>query len=285
MNSYIDLHLHTAFSDGTDTITELISNLKKSGINIFAVCDHDTVAGCSELLESVTEDMRFICGVELSARTEFKRCHILGMGIDIKNNEFLEIVAAAEKLRDDKLYSRLEHLKNVHNIIISSEDVMSLIEINSVGKPHIAKILVRDGYAANISEAIKNFLTFKGNNDRIDAEIAIKAIKAAGGIPVWAHPLGGEGEKRLTKDEFRKQLELLCDIGIEGLECYYSRYTSEEAKFLCEAACSSNLLISGGSDYHGSNKDIDLGQLSASGEIIDKSQLTVLSKLLNKAVL
>lgn len=279
MSSTVDLHLHTSYSDGTDSPKELIASLQKHGINIFAVCDHDTVAGAEAVMTIVPDNMKMICGVEFSCKTPFRRCHILGLGIDINNQLILDTIISAEKIRDDKLYSRLNHLRKEHNIILTPDDISDLARITSVGKPHIARILVRDGFAESIQDAIYKYLNFKGNNDRISAETAIHAIIDAGGIPVWAHPLGGEGERRLTGDEFEKQLNHLLESGIRGLECYYSRYSDAEIEFLISKCKAYGLLISGGSDYHGENKDIYPGQLSADNLEISCDFLTVLSKL------
>ena len=111
----------------------------------------------------------------------------------------------------------------------------------------------------------------------MDAIGAIKAIKAAGGVAVWAHPFGGVREKRLTQEQFREQLELLRNAGIDGLECYYSEYIMEEVEALCRAACEKGLRISGGSDYHGTGKPhLHLGMLNKEDTIIREEQLTVL---------
>ena len=113
---------------------------------------------------------------------------------------------------------------------------------------------------------------------RVDALRGIKAIKTAGGIAVWAHPLGGTGEKRLTEEKFREQLDLLCSVGLDGLECYYSEYTKEEIDMLCNAATQKGLKISGGSDYHGTGKKhLHLGMLNKEDEVITEQQLTILN--------
>lgn len=279
MSSTIDLHLHTAYSDGTESPEELIASLKRHGINTFAVCDHDTVAGVKAVSEIVPDDMRMICGIEFSCKTSFRRCHILGLGIDINDTLIHDAVIAAERIRDSKLYSRLDHLRNEHGIILNPNDVEELKHTTSVGKPHIARILVRDGYAESIKDAIDKYLTFKSGDDRIPAEIAVSAIIDAGGIPVWAHPLGGEGERRMTREDFAIQMDMLTDYGIRGLECYYSRYNKKESAFLIAECEKHGLLISGGSDYHGKNKNIIPGQLSADNLKISRDAITVLSEL------
>lgn len=279
MMSGVDLHIHTVYSDGTDTPETLINNLRKFNIHTFAVSDHDTVDGCRAFLSLAAENMRMICSVEFSCKTSFKKCHILGHGIDINHPAIIEAVNTGKKLRDDKLYTRLEHLKSRHGIVFSDSDIDSLKANNSVGKPHIARILVREKYADSINDAINKFLTFREINDKLDSQFAIDAIIAGGGIPIWAHPLGGEGEKRLANDEFERQLSLLVNSGIQGIECYYSRYCKDKIDFLKKAAAEYSLCISGGSDYHGSNKDINLGQLSCDGTTASITDLTVLNLL------
>jgi len=279
MNSGVDLHIHTVYSDGTDTPDALIKTLSNFNIGTFAISDHDTLDGCRAVLPLVPNDMKMFCSVEFSCKTEFKKCHILGLGIDIDHPSITDAVNAGKLLREAKLYSRLEHLKNAHRIVLSNEDIETLKAENSVGKPHIARILVRASYAESIDEAIKKYLTFRGNNDKLDAAFAINAIKSAGGIPIWAHPLGGEGEKRLSEEDYNYQLSLLMSAGISGLECYYSRYTKTDIDRLINTARKHGLLISGGSDYHGENKNISPGELNSDNSEIDLDNITVLSKL------
>ncbi|MGN1266860.1 MAG: hypothetical protein ACI4UH_02875, partial [Dorea sp.] len=116
----------------------------------------------------------------------------------------------------------------------------------------------------------------KVGKDRIDASVAIDAILRAEGIPVWAHPLGGEGEKRLTKEEFQIQFQELLSNGIKGLECYYSRYSQDDISFLVEQANAHGLLISGGSDYHGTNKpNLHIGKMSEDNMDVKEENLTL----------
>ena len=119
----------------------------------------------------------------------------------------------------------------------------------------------------------------KAGDTRFEIEEALFAIKDSGGIAIWAHPLGGEGEIHLTKEEFLPKLDTMVKFGIEGLECYYSRYSEKEIKFLLECVSKNNLLISGGSDYHGKNKDIPLGKLNDTNSPTEASKLTILSAI------
>ncbi|MBQ4401326.1 MAG: hypothetical protein II832_04105, partial [Synergistaceae bacterium] len=136
------------------------------------------------------------------------------------------------------------------------------------------------GYAANKQEAIDRYLNkCKTGVDRISASQAVKAILSAGGIPVWAHPLGGEGERETPEQEFRSTLQELMSFGLKGLECWYSKYTAMMCRRLADIAGRSGLLVSGGSDYHGANKSIPLGRLNSEGVNVGIESLSILRKL------
>lgn len=284
----IDLHIHSRYSDGTDWLGSLVRELKENGISVFSVTDHDTVDFYKNYTVhdmTVLEGMRLIPGIEFSCKTEFGKCHILGYGIDINNKLLNDIINATSALRKEKLIKRLCYLERQFGITFSEDEKTYLSSEKSVGKPHIAKLLADKGYAGSIAEAIKKYLSSipHDEDDRIDAKIAVDAIVAAGGIPVWAHPLGGEGEKRLSEEELRTQMQCLTDKGIEGVEYYYSRYSAEDRKIIKNAMlktkCADKLLISGGSDYHGRNKNVRPGELSLDGEAVSGKELSILSKL------
>ena len=168
----------------------------------------------------------------------------------------------ARRLRQEKLENRIVHLREKFGIRLTAGEEQWLRSLKSPGKPHLGRLLVQRGLADELSAAIKTYLSGVPGRDRIDSKTAIDAILAAGGIPVWAHPLGGEGEKRLTRAEFEHRLAVLMAEGIRGLECCYSRYGMDESDLLLGCAREKGLLATGGSDYHGSNKKgIELGQL------------------------
>ena len=118
---------------------------------------------------------------------------------------------------------------------------------------------------------------FKTGNSRFDGHEAIHSIISAGGIPVWAHPLGGEGEVHSTQEEFLAKLDIMKQAGIKGLECHYSRYSKDEIDFLVRCAEENDLFITGGSDYHGTNKDIPLGKLNVDNIPVSADSLTILN--------
>ena len=271
-----DLHLHTNNSDGSDTPYELLQKIKDKNIEIFALTDHDNVAGISAMKNMVSGNIKFIPGIELTCKTRGIKCHILGYNIDENNPVLSELIEKGKKLRRQKLETRIRFLKDVWNIELNKEESDWLYSRKSPVKTHFGNILVNRGLAPNNIEAMKKYLDgCKTGNTRFDGEEAINTIKIAGGIPVWAHPLGGEGEEHLEKDEFLLRLKTMMDCGIQGLECYYSRYTEAEIEFLKNCADSNGLFITGGSDYHGANKTVLLGQLNVNNTPVDFNELNL----------
>ena len=281
MASTVDLHIHTTASDGSDSPALLLKKLKNAGITTFAVTDHDTVDGALEMEQLVTPEFRFLRGIEFSCQTPAGKCHILGYGFDPTHPAFRAALDEGRMLRHEKLETRLRYLRDTLGIQLTEEETRWLRSLKSPGKPHFGRIVMAHGLADTIDTAIQKYINpCKVRRDRIGAETAVKAILSSGGIPVWAHPLGGEGEKRLTEESFSAQLQVLLSFGIRGLECHYSRYDSADSGFLTEQARKHNLLVSGGSDCHGSNKrDLPLGKLNAGGDPISPELLTILKSL------
>lgn len=262
MASKADLHIHTTASDGADSPRVLAEKIAAAGLELFSVTDHDTIAGALEMEKIVPEGVRYIRGVEFSCVSPAGKCHILGYGYDPDHPALLEALAEGRRLRLEKLERRLEQLKRDHGIELTEAERSWLLSLGSPGKPHLGQIIRNRGLAPDLDGAIRGFIRDVPGRDRIEASMAIEAILAAGGFPVWAHPLGGEGEKRLTEEKFESLLATLLGYGLRGLECRYSRYGRKESEFLLDHAARRGLVPTGGSDYHGSNKkDIQLGQL------------------------
>ena len=256
-----DLHIHSNCSDGSDTVDELAEKIKKAEIEIFALTDHDTVEGCKLMSEKF--ETGFIKGIELTCLLEDIKCHILSYGIDIENPKLKELIEKGKILRRKKLETRIHYLKDTWDFEFTKEELDWLYSRKSIVKTHLANILVKRGLAENNIAAMEKYLNgCKTGNTRFDGKEAIETIQQAGGIAVWAHPLGGEGEKHLAFDAFIPKLEKMLKYNIQGLECYYSRYNKEEIKFLTECAEKYSLYTTGGSDYHGTNKNIPLTKLN-----------------------
>ena len=274
-----DLHIHSNCSDGSDTVKVLADKIKQAGIDIFALTDHDTVEGCKE----ISGMKGFIPGVELTCLCGSIKCHILGYGIDYDNPELTALIEKGKVLRRQKLETRINYLKDVWDFEFTSDELDWLYSRKSVVKTHLANILVKRGLAPDNISAMKKYLDgCKTGNTRFDGTEGINTIKAAGGIAIWAHPIGGEGEKHLTCDEFMPKLKEMKNFGIQGLECYYSRYNNEEISFLVKCAEDNNLLITGGSDYHGTNKDIPIGRLNVENQSVKPEKMTLLYNFFKK---
>lgn len=262
MTGNLDLHIHTTASDGSDSPAELARRL--GGLKLFSVTDHDTIDGALAMEPLVPAGIGYIRGVEFSCVFPGGKCHILGYGYDPANPVFRAALQEGAQLRQEKLRRRLAHLQERFGIAFNEEELHWLHSLSSPGKPHLGRLLLNRGLAPDLNSAIRTYLSGVPGRDRIEAKTAIEAIRAAGGIAVWAHPLGGEGEKRLTRAEVEARLEILTGLGIQGLECRYSRYSNADEALLLGFARSHGLLVTGGSDYHGSNKKgIELGQLGA----------------------
>ena len=281
MNSNIDLHIHTNASDGTDSPRDLLWNIQKAGINIFAITDHDTIRGAMAMKNIVPPALRFIKGIEFSCKAKSgHKCHILGLNYDENNRDFQDALRAGDDLRHRKFHGRIELLRNQFGIEFSDDEIESLLKIPSVGKPHIANLIVAKGLAKDRQDAITRYIDqCKTGTGRISAELAVRAILSSGGLPVWAHPLGGEGEQELSETDFRIIINELMSYGLKGLECWYSKYKPVKCEWLTKQAKIRGLLISGGSDYHGTNKNIPLGRLNADNKSIEPEKLTILKNL------
>lgn len=283
MYNTADLHLHTTASDGSDTPKELIAKAKARGIEVVAISDHDTLVGSLEVINLPYDGVKVVTGIEFSCHhygeCDFD-CHVLGYGFDPNHEAILGAIRHGREMRLFKLEARLKYLKEHFDISFSDSDIEWLHSLNSVARPHLGQLLIRYGYVADMSEAFDKYLKVGGfPDDRIDAGEAIEAIKRSGGVAVYAHPIGGERERRLTKEEVAKRIDALINIGLDGLECYYSRYSEDDEAMLVGIAKEKGLLVSGGSDYHGENKTVKLGVLRSDEGEIKADKITVLSAL------
>ena len=222
MSSRIDLHMHSTASDETDAPLQLAEKAKAAGIEVFALTDHDTVAGAEQLAGRLPEGVTFVPGIEFSCRMDTGKCHILGYRCDTSHPAFQASIREGAALREGKLNLRLNFLRD-RGITFPEAETDALHRLPSAGKPHLGNLMVKYGYAASRAEAIRDVINLcPTGSSRISAETAMRAILASGGIPVWAHPLGGEGEKMVGPEQFGMMLDELSGYGLEGLECFYS---------------------------------------------------------------
>lgn len=262
----IDLHMHTTVSDGTDTLEEIIKNVMDDGIDLFSVTDHDAIKGGMLIppMLAVADPERklsFIRGVEFSCKDEKGKYHILGYGYDPYVPGISEVVTEGHELRIKKTRARLEFLKEEYGFEFPPEELEALLARDNPGKPHIANLMVKHGYAQDVKEAINDYINKKKfENVHVRPEEAIAGILKSGGIPVLAHPAYGDGDDLIMGEELEQRIQYLMDYGIKGLEAFYSGFTPKIQESVLGLAEKYDLYVTAGSDYHGRNKMVELGE-------------------------
>ena len=263
MNAFhkIDLHLHTTVSDGTDSPEELLEKVREAGLDLFAVTDHDAVKGCG-ILRGILKpgDPYFLSGAEFSCRDEKGRYHILGYGFDPDAEPVRQLVEQGHRYRMNKVRARLEFIRDEFGFTFPKEEIRRLLSLDNPGKPHIGNLMVRYGYAKTKEDAIRNFLDrLHLKSDYVRPEEAIRGILGGGGIPVLAHPSYGSGNQLIIGTELEERIRRLTGYGLQGVEAYYSGFTGKLTRELLGLAEAFGLYVTAGSDYHGKNKMIEIG--------------------------
>ena len=247
----IDMHMHSTFSDGLLTPKEIIDLSIKKGLKGISLTDHDTVDGLRVGQEyAKIKGCEFYTGIEFSSYFANKEVHILGYNIDYNNEGLIKITKKLKEHRETRAIKIINKLRE-EGLEITDKD-LEVSKLETIGRPHIANILMKKGYVKNKEEA---FIKYLGDNCpsyvhkiKLSCEEVISYIKAAGGIAIIAHPY-------LIKDD--EIVKKLLDMDIDGLEVYHSKqpyHVSEKYKLIAK---SRNLLISGGSDFHGYKNDYD----------------------------
>lgn len=256
----IDLHTHTTASDGSLAPRELIRMASRVPLSAIAVTDHDTLSGIAQALdEGDASGVRVIPGVELSAQSPAGTMHILGLFLDPnskKLSEKLEGLRKGRSLRNPVIIKKLEEL----GMTISLNQVLKVAGGESVGRPHIAQIMVEAGYVDNVDEAFDKYLgrgkpAYSGR-DRFSPEDSIEIIHNAGGAAVLAHPATLTPNPEMIK----KIVTVLKSYGLDGIEVYSTFMRGHNFGNFNELAKELDLAMSGGTDYHGAAKpSIKLG--------------------------
>ena len=257
----IDLHIHTTVSDGTDTPEELVGKVRDAGLGIFSVTDHDAIKAAKTIAPLCLESgLRFIPGVEFSCRDRGGKYHILAYGFDPASESLNALVKRGQLLRADKLLARVAYLRETFGIEFPEEEIFRLLAESNPGKPHLANLMIKYGYAITFRSAMEKYLDrLPSAAEYISPEEAIAGILSGGGIPILAHPLVGSGREYLTDEEMERRLTALKEYGLAGIEAFYSGFTPEMTAGLLEKADKYGFLVTAGSDYHGKNKTVLLG--------------------------
>jgi len=257
----IDLHIHSNHSDGAYSPQEIVRIAEKKGLRAIAVADHDTISHIKPVLsagEGASLDV--LAGVEVSAEFRGGTMHILGYFVDPDNNELYDMLNRFREGRDERNPQIIEKL-NALGIMIDYEEVLQEAAGMSIGRPHIARVLVNKGVVSNMQEAFDKYLK-KGapayvNRVRFSSQKIISVIKSAGGLAFLAHP------KQLNMTDIKDLtalVEKLVHEGLDGIEVYSSCHTAEDIRTYETLTRTYDLLVCGGSDFHGISKpDIAMG--------------------------
>jgi predicted metal-dependent phosphoesterase TrpH len=259
----LDLHMHTNISDGTDTPAEILDHVRQKGLKLFSITDHDAMKAAGIVRKLLKEgDPLYLPGVEFSCKDEGGQYHILGYGFDLESPEILGVVNLGHGLRMEKVTARLDFLRDRFGFIFPEEELKRLLSMDNPGKPHIGNLMVKYGYAKSKEEAIHSYIDkLRVGNKYVRPEQAIQGILGAGGIPVLAHPSYGNGDQMILGSDLEERVIRLMRMGLQGLEAFYSGFTlklNAENLMLAERY---GLYITAGSDYHGANKLIELGDI------------------------
>ena len=264
----IDLHMHTTVSDGTDTPEEILDRVKDKGIELFSVTDHDAIKGCAVIRKlRKPEDPRFLTGVEFSCRDEEGQYHILGYGYDPEAESIRGLVEKGHRIRMRKIHTRLDFLEREFGIVFPPEEIEQLLRLDNPGKPHLANLLVKDGYAKSKETAMRDYLNkLRIRLEFLKPEEAIAGILAGGGIPVLAHPTFGNGDQLIQGEDMNRRLQRLTAYGLQGVEAFYSGFSRQNREEILGFAGKYHLYVTAGSDYHGKNKRVQLGDTGLTQE-------------------
>ena len=281
----IDMHTHTNYSDGDLSPQELIRLAIDKGIGTLAITDHDTIEGIKKINRNeniiVNSGIEIINGIELSAKTNKGIMHILGYGIDLNNKSLNKKMTVLRDNSINSVLSIMEQIKRDYGIRFGFDDIKELVNTNhNLGRPDLAKLCVKYGYATTVQDAFDKYLIAAHNKTRqngkgLQYQECLELIKGSGGIPVLAHPKSLE----LSEKEFLILLNEMISCGLKGIEVYHSSHSKKEMDYYLEIANKYDLLISGGSDFHGKSvkPDIELG--TGKDNNIKIKKLSLLDKL------
>ncbi len=263
-----DLHMHTTHSDGSYTPRELVRFAKEKKLECISVTDHDTMSSYEECAEEAKKlGIELVPGIEVSAQFDPGTLHILGFFQDRNHPPLKAAFEEIQKARRERNPQIIQKL-NQQGIPITMEEVVEVSGGKQVGRPHFARILLEKGAVKSMQEAFDRYLA-KGkpayvDKRRLSSREAIERIREAGGLASVAHPK----QMRLDEEKLTQELARLTDEGLEGIEAYNSCQSREEAVLYKRLAKRFNLLVTGGSDFHGANKpDVDLGFLGEGAEL------------------
>jgi predicted metal-dependent phosphoesterase TrpH len=262
----VDLHIHTTASDGLLTPAEVVRVALEKGLSAIAITDHDTTDGLDEAVAAARgHELEVIPGIELSAEQGSREVHILGYYVNHRDRDLqekLEVLGRARRERARRMVGKLASM----GLPVSWERVLEIAgDSSAFGRPHVAQALQEKGYVGSINEAFYKFIGLGGPayvaRYKLTPTQALEIIRAAGGLPVLAHPWRQE-------DVVIK----LAGCGLVGLEAYYPRYSHEEREELAKLGQRYGLLATGGTDFHGyeQNGPLSLGDVPVPADSVER---------------
>ena len=266
---YIDLHTHSDCSDGSMSPEEVVRAAADAGLAAIALSDHDTTDGIAHAVsEGKRVGVEVVPAIELSAASETET-HILGYYIDPDApalRDKLSYIREVRVRREEEICKRLGEL----GLDVPFDEVRALAGEHIVCRIHIARVMIERGYVGSVREAFERYLSsagpaHSGKQALTDIE-AVRLIKDAGGLAFVAHL----NQTRRSVDSLRVFLSRLREHGLDGVEGYYTEYTPEMQREYQALAAELGLLLSGGSDFHGKNKDIALGRLAVPYSLLER---------------
>lgn len=263
----IDLHTHSTASDGTDTPAQLVRNAAAAGLDVVALTDHDTTRGYGEAVAALPAGLTLVTGAELSCRLDGVGLHMLAYLFD---PEEPELARERELVRDDRvprakaMIGKLQEL----GVAVTWDQVARIAGDGSVGRPHIAEALVELGVVPTVSDAFTaDWLADGGRayaeKHELDPFDAIRLVKAAGGVTVFAHPAAVKRGQVVPE----AAIAALAAAGLDGIEADHMDHDPATRTKLHGLATDLGLLATGSSDYHGSRKTCVLGEFTTDPEI------------------
>ncbi|MFA4873241.1 MAG: PHP domain-containing protein [Patescibacteria group bacterium] len=275
----IDLHTHSLHSDGTETPRQLVERAEKAHLALFAIADHDTVAGLEEAVAVARElQVRLLPAIELTVDLHGGHVHILGYGIDWQNKELREALVWRQEGRRVQFYEKVrlanERLRADGKSHLDAEALLKTIQ-GIPGRPHIAHAIVAKGWEPHFRPAFdKYLLDYVPETTAFKSQQAIELIHRAGGIASLAHPGSSEiglGRFAKTEKEVSGALKELIAQGIDGVEAWTPAHTFETRVFYEKLAQELHLIITGGTDWHGPTFDAPApGEFEIPDEVCNK---------------
>jgi 3',5'-nucleoside bisphosphate phosphatase len=247
MPGAVDLHTHTTASDGTYAPRDLVAEAASRGVRVLAVTDHDSTEGLAEAIDEAERrrPLEIVPGIEINCDVEGAEIHVLGYLMDWQAEWFQDFCREQRRERRARIHRMVAQLAAI-GMPLDADEVFAIVKEGSAGRPHVAQVMVARGYVKTVREAFDKYLGSgkPGHVPRkkVTPEDAVRIIRKAGGVPVFAHP------GLADRDEL---IPGLIAAGLMGIECYYTEHSAAQRASYLQICKDHDLVATGGSDFHG----------------------------------